>query len=600
MKWNLIRTDMSTFLLFVLIAWTCTGETAYSENYESGSGVEITTLSAVQTVNLVTMGKVWGFLKYHHPRISSGKVPWDDELFRILPGILEAANGPSANVILLDWTKGLGSLRKGKKCAANSEDLHLQPDLDWIRDHDALGRPLCTYLQKVYKNRQATGHQFYVSMVPGVGNPDFSPEKAYEKLSQPDAGYRILALYRFWNIIQYWFPYRDLIEEDWDGVLAEFLPRLVAAKTADSYKRELIAFIARVHDTHANLWSSLEVMPPQGPCQLPLRMRFIEDRAVVAGFLHPVHGPAAGFKIGDVIVRLDGKSVSSLIAEWSPYYPASNEPTRLREIAKNLTRGAGGHCRVEVERAGESLELRTDRMPHRAFSPRNGGNNDFSRRFHDLPGDTFRLLSRKVAYLKLSSVKASEAAKYIKKAQGTKGLIIDIRNYPSEFVVFALGGFLVKNETPFVRFTMGDLSNPGAFIWSDPLKLNPKRPYYKGQIAILVDEITQSQAEYTAMAFRSGSRAKVLGSTTAGADGNVSTIPLPGGLRTMISGIGVFYPDKTPTQRVGIVPDIEVRPTIEGIRAGRDEVLEAALRLILGGQVSEEEIRRMAKGESQP
>ena len=49
----------------------------------------------------------------------------------------------------------------------------------------------------------------------------------------------------------------------------------------------------------------------------------------------------------------------------------------------------------------------------------------------------------------------------------------------------------------------------------------------------------------------------------------------------MISGIGVFYPDKKPTQRVGIVPDVEVQPTIAGIRAGRDEVLEEALRQIL-------------------
>lgn len=46
---------------------------------------------------------------------------------------------------------------------------------------------------------------------------------------------------------------------------------------------------------------------------------------------------------------------------------------------------------------------------------------------------------------------------------------------------------------------------------------------------------------------------------------------------TRISGIGVFYPDKRPMQRVGIVPDVEVRPTIAGIHAGRDEVLEEAV-----------------------
>ena len=82
------------------------------------------------------------------------------------------------------------------------------------------------------------------------------------------------------------------------------------------------------------------------------------------------------------------------------------------------------------------------------------------------------------------------------------------------------------------------------------------------------------------MAIRVAPNATVLGSTTSGADGNVSTIFLPGGLRTMISGIGVYYPDGKETQRVGIVPDIEVKPTIEGIRMGKDELLEKAIELI--------------------
>jgi C-terminal processing protease CtpA/Prc len=95
------------------------------------------------------------------------------------------------------------------------------------------------------------------------------------------------------------------------------------------------------------------------------------------------------------------------------------------------------------------------------------------------------------------------------------------------------------------------------------------------------------------MAFRTAPQAKVVGSTTAGADGNVSQFALPGGLSSMISGIGVFYPDKRPTQRVGIVPDVVVRPTIAGIRAGRDEVLEEALRQILGPEVPAAEIEKM-------
>jgi len=97
------------------------------------------------------------------------------------------------------------------------------------------------------------------------------------------------------------------------------------------------------------------------------------------------------------------------------------------------------------------------------------------------------------------------------------------------------------------------------------------------------------------MAFRSAPQSVVVGSTTAGADGNVSEIPLPGGARTMISGLGVFYPDKTPTQRVGIIPDIEVRPTIAGIRTGRDELLEEALRQILGPDTPRDQIEKLSK-----
>ena len=82
------------------------------------------------------------------------------------------------------------------------------------------------------------------------------------------------------------------------------------------------------------------------------------------------------------------------------------------------------------------------------------------------------------------------------------------------------------------------------------------------------------------MALRAAPRVKVFGSMTAGADGDVSPIVLPGNFRTGISAIGVFYPDRKPTQRIGIVPDKIIEPTIAGIRAGRDEVLEAALEAL--------------------
>ena len=256
----------------------------------------------------------------------------------------------------------------------------------------------------------------------------------------------------------------------------------------------------------------------------------------------------------------------------------------MRDIGVSMTRGACGEVSVSVIREGQELKLAVSR----SIVPEN----DLT---HDLPGATFRLLSAQVAYLKLSSVKAADAARYVKSAAGTKGLVIDIRNYPSEFVVMSLGALLVDRKRPFAWFTQAVLAMPGAFRWTRPFALAPEEPHYGGKLAILVDETSQSNAEYTAMAFRSAPNAVVVGSTTAGADGNVSPFWLPGGQRSAISGIGVFYPDKSPTQRVGIIPDIEARPTTAGILAGRDEVLEAALRHILGNAASDEEIEKMAR-----
>ena len=94
-----------------------------------------------------------------------------------------------------------------------------------------------------------------------------------------------------------------------------------------------------------------------------------------------------------------------------------------------------------------------------------------------------------------------------------------------------------------------------------------KEALYAGKVIILVNERSQSQSEYTTMARRAVPGAKVVGSNTAGADGNVSTIILPGNIFTWISGLGVYYPAGRETQRAGIW-------------AGRDEVLEKAVQLI--------------------
>lgn len=553
--------------------------------FDGGSGIVLTSLTKTQVDNLATLGKVWGFLKYYHPQVTAGKLHWDYELLRVLPAILTAPDRNSAQAVLVKWIKAAGPVGICNPCARLDEaGIQLRPDLSWIADKSLLGNNLSEALLAIQQNR-TPGRQYYVSLIPGVGNPAFEHELAYKDIKFPDAGFQMLALFRFWNIVEYWSPNRNIVGEDWDGVLREFLPRIALAKTSEDYQRELIALIAMDHDTHANLWSSLKVRPPVGDCRLPLNLRFIGQSPVIYSFASTDASTVADFKVGDVLTALDGQPVDKLVQAWSPYYADSNQAARYRDIARNMTTGSCGPATVNLLRGAESLTIRTQRSPAKEMKAIS--------LTHDLTGDTFRLLSNDVAYLKLSSIKGGDIAHDLLLAANTKGLIIDIRNYPDEFVVFSLGSYLIDHPTDFVKFTSGDLSNPGAFHWTPPAQLQPAPPHYPGKIVILVDETTQSSAEYTTMAFRSASQAMVIGSTTAGADGNVSPIPLPGGLNGLISGLGVFYPDGKPTQQIGIVPDKTVIPTIEGIRAGRDEVLEEAIRQILGSSTSTDAIDKM-------
>ena len=193
---------------------------------------------------------------------------------------------------------------------------------------------------------------------------------------------------------------------------------------------------------------------------------------------------------------------------------------------------------------------------------------------------SFKMLDGNIGYVTLATIKEEDIPEIKEMFRHTKGIIIDIRNYPNIFVPYRLGPYFVSSEAPFVKISTVNIDNLGEFNFVRTLNIPASDEPYQGKLAVLINQYSQSQSEFTAMAFRAGENSTIIGSTTAGADGNVSNIFLPGGLRTIISGIGIYYPDGTQTQRIGIVPDIEVKPTIKGIREGRNEVLERAIEYI--------------------
>jgi hypothetical protein len=57
--------------------------------FDKGSNIVFPILNEQLTTNLELLGKLWGFLKYHHPAVGKGNYNWDYELFRIMPEYLK-------------------------------------------------------------------------------------------------------------------------------------------------------------------------------------------------------------------------------------------------------------------------------------------------------------------------------------------------------------------------------------------------------------------------------------------------------------------------------------------------------------------------------
>jgi len=541
------------------------------DEFNAGSGVNIDSLTKQQVQNLSLLSRVWGFLKYHHPAVTGGQYHWDFELFRVLPKVLAAPDRKSAEVLLVQWVDSLGPISPCSPCAElDPAQLQLRPDTAWFSgERPADAGALNERLREIYENRAPRVRQSYLSIAPSVGNALFDHELPYSQLTFPDSGYRLLAVFRLWNIINYWYPYRDLIDGDWGARLSKYIPEVVSAKNAVDYQLVLLRMLSEIKDSHTNLGNGFRVRPPQGTCGLPVDLRFAGREAVVAALLPPA-GISGYLHIGDVVESIGGMAVKQLVRDWQPYYGASNDASLLRDIGRVLARGACGEVDVTIRRDNSKLALRPISVELSTL--------DFTGvRAHDLPGETFQLLAPDIGYLKLSAIDGTKISEYLAAAVNTRALIVDVRGIPAAFVVRSLASHFIEHDTAFIQYAAPVVSTPGAFR-RNRIPLQPTSPHYAGKVVVLVDEITQSQGEAIVMALQASPNAVVIGSQTAGADGDISTVVLPGDIRAAITGLGVFYPDGKPTQQIGIRRDVSATRTVQGIKLEKDEILEAATK----------------------
>lgn len=531
--------------------------------------------SLTETQKLASLGEVWGFLKYYHPAVATGRLNWDEQLVTLVPQIQQAHDRNELSTIYLRLIDNLGIVKPCQTCSfAESIPIRLRRnfDLSLLNDSTLFSTPLRDRLHYIARNRNQ-GKNHYVQWVRQTENANYSNEKTYSEMRVPNEAYRLLALFRYWNVVHYFFPYKYAIDKNWHDVLMDQIPVFQQATSEQAYQLALYRMVAQIQDSHgfvSNTNKSVCLRCDLGRNWVPFEMTILDDKAIITRFYNDSLAAINNLKIGMVISHIDGETIHDRLERERPYVAASNESALRRNIAILMGIGPTEKAKLTIETDGQDSVLIVQRYAYSAFG-RQAKESINSR------NPVSRWLPDSIGYVNMGRLAAHQVDSVINTFMVAKALLFDVRNYPQGTMGQVLKHLNVTDK-PFVQFIVPDLTYPGMM---KPGPVNSvsyrNKVHFKGKVIVLQNEETQSQAEFTIMALQTVPNVIVIGSQTAGADGGYIEIPLPGGYLGTMTGQGIYYPDGRETQRIGIVPDVVVRPTIRGIQAGRDEVLERAI-----------------------
>ncbi len=544
----------------------------YEGDYLTGSGFYIEEADAQVVDNLVLLGKVWGYVKYYHPKFSDTAIKADYELFELLPKVAGATKS-ECKEILLEWVESFGKIQTADWMEQWISGQKPTAELGWLDDEALLGKELSERLNEI-KLAVRNGTNYYATIRQGrlvnfeLGESLHWPEETWDK----DTGYALLTLFRLWNMAEYYFPSVGMTNKKWSDVLVEYVPRYVTMDSEDEHVMTTAELIAELSDTHSfmdenrlNKWF-----------KLPVVLGFVEGKLVVtdADKFADEEG-ISPFELGDEIISISGNTPEYFVELARKYISASNESV-LRRDAADLATGVDNDevQNIVIERNGERITMNVAPI-HIVDAYYIGVDWLQEKTYHELIEDGT------IGYLYPAKYRNSDAGAIMAQFAGTKGIVIDMRCYPSNYMIYDfVGRYFVPGEAKFVTLTFPNGSLPGYYQERTNSFGEAGGNAYTGTVVVLVNAQTQSQAEYTTMAFQAVPNTIVVGSQTAGADGDIVRLPLPRNLGTSFSSLGVYYPDGTNTQRVGVRIDYPIEPTLEGVRAGRDELLEKAIEII--------------------
>ncbi len=560
----------------------------------SNIGLSADTLPNEQD-RLLSTANLWATVEYFHPYLAYRNIDWDGALIQTLPAIRSARNES-------DYASALSKLIG-----------HLQDDLSYIeaspsqakrqvsQEHantsDSQGERVWVHYgaTSAFLTR-AKGESETASILMGgnvkavlrlsepvtkvsPASPTIEGNHGYNAPAYPSVEYRILAAYKLWAAVKYFFAYKDLMDQDWDQAFAGFLPKFINAKDGREYNLAVAEAVTLLDDSNARI-TSADLDKYFGIAPLGLRTRLVEKKPVVTEVLDD-EAKKAGVQVGDVITKVDGEDVVARIHRYIAYISASTDQSLAAEVVTRLFNGP--------ENSTAALTVQSRNAQEKQFSLKRSGR--FVEAFnHERTDAPTKFLSRAIGYVDLNRLTDNQIDSVFEQFQSTTALILDgrgkltidpallstrVAEKPGIAMAIVTGPVNLAPDIPGPR----TVTQSASFFRVETLPPSNK-PHYKGKTIMLTDERTVGAAELLGLQLETANNTAFVGGLSAGAEAEVTKLDLPGGIAISFSATDVRHANGGKLQRVGLQPAEMVQPTVSGVRSGRDEVLEKALDFV--------------------
>ncbi len=413
----------------------------------------------------------------------------------------------------------------------------------------------------------------------GVVSQIDQKDKPYADMEFPNAEYRLLALFRYWTVVNYFFPYKHLIGDSWATVLQRYIPKFEANANAADYQLTVRELVTEMRDSHGGVRNTNAASEKLGTFQPAVLVRYVEEKSVVTKVLDE----KLPIKVGDTILTVDGEPVEKRREFLSRYIATSTPQWLMRGVHARLLIGPKDTT-VKLSVRGLGGEVRDVELPRSILTT---DPKLFAEGQRGTP--IVQVLPSGYGYVDLARLQGAEVDKMFETIKNTPALIFDMRGYPNGTAWSIAPRLTDKGNVVAALFSRPLLEattlSQSEYAESPSFSFSQKIPdrqgeLYKGKVVMLINEDAISQAEHTCMFFEAATDVTFIGTPTAGANGDVTFMVLPGNLAVSFTGHNVRHADGRQLQRVGIQPNIRVAPTIRGLVDKRDEILEAAVKFL--------------------